>query len=62
MTNYTIGVDISKAHLDVFRLGDGAAQRFDNSAAGLLGSSFKCNTGRPQGVNQRAKVTHLGGL
>ena len=35
MTEYTIGVDISKSHLDVFRLEDGAARRFDNSAAGF---------------------------
>lgn len=35
MTDRTIGVDISKAHLDVFRLDDGAAKRFDNSGAGL---------------------------
>ncbi|WP_239995066.1 IS110 family transposase [Rhodosalinus sediminis] len=34
MAEHTIGVDISKSHLDVFRLEDGAAQRFDNSAAG----------------------------
>jgi transposase len=32
MAEHTIGVDISKSHLDVFRLEDGAAQRFDNSA------------------------------
>ena len=35
MTDHTIGVDISKSHLDVFRLEDGAARRFDNSAAGF---------------------------
>lgn len=35
MTEHTIGVDISKSHLDVFRLEDGAAQRFENSAAGF---------------------------
>ncbi len=33
--DHNIGVDISKSHLDVFRLEDGAAQRFDNSAAGF---------------------------
>lgn len=31
---HSIGVDISKFHLDVFRLKDCAAQRFDNSAGG----------------------------
>ena len=35
MTDHTIGVDISKSHLDVFRLEDGIAQRFENSAAGF---------------------------
>ena len=35
MTDHNIGVDISKSHLDVFRLEDGAARRFDNSAAGF---------------------------
>jgi transposase len=35
MTENTIGVDISKSDPDVFRLEDGAAQRFDNSAAGF---------------------------
>lgn len=35
MTDHTIGVDISKSHLDVFRLEDGMAQRFDNSSAGF---------------------------
>ena len=35
MTDRTIGVDISKSHLDAFRLEDGAAQRFENSAAGF---------------------------
>ena len=35
MTEHTIGVDISKSHLDVFRLEDGEAQRFENSAAGF---------------------------
>ena len=35
MTDHTIGVDISKFHLDVFRLEDGAARRFDHSAAGF---------------------------
>lgn len=35
MTDHNIGVDISKSHLDVFRLEDGAAQRFDNSTTGF---------------------------
>lgn len=35
MTEHTIGIDISKSHLDAFRLEDGAAQRFENSATGF---------------------------
>jgi transposase len=35
MTEYTIGIDISKSHLDVFRLEDESARRFENSAAGF---------------------------
>jgi transposase len=35
MTDHNIGIDISKSHLDVFRLEDGATQRFDNSSAGF---------------------------
>lgn len=35
MTEHAIGVDISKSHLDAFRLEDGAAQRFENAAAGI---------------------------
>ena len=35
MKEHTIGVDISKSHLDAFRLGDDVAQRFENSAAGF---------------------------
>lgn len=35
MTNHTIGVDISKSHLDVFHLDEQRVQRFDNTQAGL---------------------------
>lgn len=35
MTNYSIGVDISKATLDVHRLKDGATARFSNDKAGF---------------------------
>ncbi|MFV0409049.1 MAG: hypothetical protein ACK5LJ_04925 [Paracoccus sp. (in: a-proteobacteria)] len=34
MTEHSIGVDISKSHLDVFDAQRGAAQRFENSARG----------------------------
>ena len=35
MTSDSIGVDISKDHLDVHRLSSGAAARFPNSSAGF---------------------------
>ncbi len=35
MTDYTIGVDISKAHLDVHLLPDGIAQQFTNDVQGF---------------------------
>ena len=35
MTEATIGIDISKDHLDAFRLEDRAAQRFENSVSGF---------------------------
>ena len=35
MTQDSIGIDISKDHLDVHRLGDGASARFANTAAGF---------------------------
>ena len=34
MTNDTIGVDISKDHLDAHRMSDGASRRFANHSAG----------------------------
>ena len=36
MTEHTVGIDISKSHLDVFRLEDEAAQRFENSPVGIV--------------------------
>jgi transposase len=35
MTEHTIGVDISKSHLDVFHLEGKVAQRFENTPGGL---------------------------
>lgn len=34
MTNDTIGVDISKDHLDAHRMSDGSSRRFANDNAG----------------------------
>jgi len=35
MMDDSIGIDVSKDHLDVHRLSDGAASRFANTAAGF---------------------------
>ena len=35
MTQHTIGIDISKSHLDAFRLEDAEAKRFENSPRGF---------------------------
>ena len=35
MTEGNIGIDISKSHLDAFRLGDQAARQFDNTPRGF---------------------------
>ena len=68
MTEFTIGVDISKSHLDVFRLGDEAALRFENSAAGFraldkwLGKSAIARiVFEPTGPYHRAFETALSG-
>jgi len=36
MTEHTIGIDISKSHLDAFRLEDQAARQFENTPRGIL--------------------------
>lgn len=68
MTDHTIGVDISKSHLDAFRLEDGAAQRFENSAAGFRALSKwlgKTPVARvvfePTGPYHKAFETTIGG-
>lgn len=48
MTHHTVGVDISKAHLDAWRLPEGKAAKFTNDTAGFTaliawaGSSVNC--------------------
>jgi transposase len=37
MTEHTIGIDISKTHLDAFRLEDQSARQFDNTPKGIRG-------------------------
>jgi len=68
MTDYTIGVDISKSHLDAFRLEDRAAQRFENSAAGFRALSKWLGTAsvarivyEPTGPYHRGFETALSG-
>ena len=68
MTEHNIGVDISKSHLDVFRLQDEAARRFENSAAGFralvkwLGKSAVARiVFEPTGPYHRAFETALSG-
>lgn len=68
MSTYTIGIDISKVHLDVFRLEDGAAQRFKNSAAGFRALGKWLGRGQvarvvyePTGPYHKAFETVLGG-
>ena len=35
MSQYSIGIDISKAHLDVYEFPDGRSRRFENHQAGF---------------------------
>src|SRR6056297_4181651 len=69
MTDHNIGVDISKSHLDVFRLEDGAAQRCDNSATGFraltkwLGNASVARVVfEPTGAYHKAFEVALGGV
>ena len=70
MDKHTIGVDISKAHLDVHRLTDGAQRRFDNGAAGFkaliewLGESVDQVIYEPTGAyhGEFERALHAAGL
>ena len=70
MDKHTIGVDISKAHLDVHRLTDGAQRRFDNDAAGFkaliewLGESVDQVIYEPTGAyhGEFERALHAAGL
>ena len=48
MKQHTVGIDISKAHLDAHRLADGESARFDNDRAGIqalidwIGTPVEC--------------------
>ena len=69
MTDHNIGVDISKSHLDVFRLEDGTAKRFDNSTTGFraltkwLGNASAARVVfEPTGTYHKAFEVALGGV
>jgi transposase len=68
MTDHTIGIDISKSHLDAFWLADGASARFENSPRGfraltrwLDGSPVARVVFEPTGPYHRAFETALAG-
>ena len=48
MKQHTVGIDISKAHLDAHRLADGHSAQFDNDPAGFralidwIGTPVEC--------------------
>ena len=48
MKQHTVGIDISKAHLDAYRLADGESGQFDNDLAGIqalidwIGTRVEC--------------------
>jgi len=50
MMDDSIGVDVSKDHLDVHRLSDGAASRFANTAAGFRALAKWLGADRPARV------------
>lgn len=65
MTNFTIGIDISKAELDAHRWPDGATRRFPNTPAGhkaligWIGSDASRAVFEPTGSYHRALELHL---
>ena len=68
MTEYTIGIDISKTHLDAFRQEDQAARQFENTPKGIRGlirwlgkTSVARIVFEPTGPYHRALETALSG-
>ena len=53
MTNDSIGIDISKDHLDVHRLSDGAAARFANTTPGFRALAKWPDVERPALIGPR---------
>ena len=70
MNDHTIGIDISKAHLDAYRLRDRRSERFRNDAAGFreliqwIGSVVDCVVYEPTGPYHRdvEEALHQAGL
>jgi hypothetical protein len=67
MKNDTIGVDVSKDHLDAHRLADGATRRFANDKGGhkalikwLAKTPLNCVVFEPTGPHHRAVERALG--
>lgn len=66
MTHHTVGVDISKAHLDACRLPDGVTARLTNDDAGFtaliawIGPAVKCVAYEPTGPYHRGFEQALG--
>jgi len=66
MTHVTLGVDISKATLDVYRLPDGAYRQFDNTPSGfkallkwLSGLTIERLVYEPTGIYHCAFERHM---
>ena len=62
MTNDSIGIDISKDNLDVYRLSDGRAARFANAAAGLRELARWLGTDMPTRVVYEATGPYHAGI
>lgn len=62
MMDDSIGVDVSKDHLDVHRLSDGAASRFANTAAGFRALAKWLGADRPARVVYEATGPYHAGL
>ena len=61
MKQHTVGIDISKAHLDAHRLADGHSAQFDNDPAGFralidwIGTPVECVAYEATGPRCRPK-------
>ena len=62
MTNDSIGIDISKDNLDVYRLSDGRAARFANAATGFRDLARWLGTDMPTRVIYEATGPYHAGM